>query len=183
MTEKLHDFQVAFHTPPPETPTDGFVRKSRALHLVSGVIAAAAIVAAVMCFVLGAARVSGNSMAPAYRDSTFVWFVRGGSTFSRGTVVSVTMPSGDHYIKRVVAGPGDTVDIADGKLIVNGKTVDEPYARGRTERQADGLMVYPYKLPASKYFVLGDNRAHSADSRIFGPVSAAQIQGRIVSTK
>ena len=44
----------------------------------------------------------------------------------------------------------------------------------------DGLMVYPYKLPKSKYFVLGDNRENSADSRTFGPVSSAQIQGRIV---
>ena len=89
------------------------------------------------------------------------------------------MPGGESYIKRITAVPGDMVDVDGGKLYVNGRAVNEPYADGETYRKEDGIMVYPYKLPKGKYFVMGDNRTVSEDSRNFGPVSSVQIKGKI----
>lgn len=180
MTERLRDFRASPVGPPPEAASGPAAFKHKALSIACGVTAAAAVLTALMVFVFGISRVQGNSMAPAYRNGDIVWFVRSGNHLHRGTVVAVGMPSGDRYIKRIAAVPGDTVDIRDGRLYVNGAAVKESYARGRTEKNPNGLMIYPYTLPEGKYFVLGDNRRHSADSRTFGPVSAAQIQGKIL---
>lgn len=180
MTERLCDFRASPIGPTPETASGPAAFRHKALSVACGLAAAAAVLAALMVFVFGISRIRGNSMAPAYRDGDIVWFLRGGTHFSRGTTVAVAMPNGDHYIKRVAAVPGDTVDIRDGQLYVNGAAVKAAYAKGRTEKNPSGLMIYPYKLPEGKYFVLGDNRQHSADSRTFGPVSAAQIQGKIL---
>lgn len=180
MADRLQDFQATLKEQEPGGQVRRALSRSRALGFAGGVIAVVVILAAVLFLFIGISRVDGNSMYPTYKDGDTVWFVKSGNSYSRGTVVSIKMPGGDHYIKRIVAVPGDTVDIRDGRLIVNGKAVDESYANGETMKAPDGLMVYPYKLPKSKYFVLGDNRENSADSRTFGPVSSAQIQGRIV---
>lgn len=180
MAEQLRDFRASPASPPSEAASGPAAFKHKALSITCGLTVAAAVLAALMVFVFGISRIQGNSMAPAYRNGDIVWFVRSGNHLHRGTAVAVGMPQGDRYIKRIVAVPGDTVDIRDGRLYVNGAAAKEPYARGRTEKNPDGLMIYPYTLPEGKYFVLGDNRRHSADSRTFGPVSAAQIQGKIL---
>jgi signal peptidase I len=179
MTERLCDFRAS-PAGPSETASGPAAVKHKALSAVCGLAAVAVVLAALMVFVFGISRVQGSSMAPAYRNGDIVWFVRSSTHLQRGTAVAVGMPSGDRYIKRVVAVPGDTVDIRDGRLYVNGAAAKEPYAKGRTEKNPDGLMIYPYTLPAGKYFVLGDNRQHSADSRTFGPVSTAQILGKMI---
>jgi signal peptidase I len=96
-----------------------------------------------------------------------------------------------NYAKRIVALGGDTIEIRDKKLLVNGREVSEPYA------VFEDPMVYPrnswlpepyrsrdqygpYRVPADSYFVLGDNRDHSSDSRWWGPVSRGEVFGRVV---
>ncbi len=85
-------------------------------------------------------------------------------------------PSKD-YIKRVIAVPGDTIKIKDGKVYLNGAVLHEDYAIGKTEGKTflrDGV---PYTLPEGQYFVMGDNREASSDSREWGPVPRGYIIG------
>ncbi len=81
-------------------------------------------------------------------------------------------------IKRVVGIPGDTIRIADGAVWVNGRRWDEPYAHG--EPTTCSAYCGPLTLGSDTYFVMGDNRPDSLDSRSFGPVSGNLIIGRVV---
>lgn len=155
------------------------VSRSRVLEIIGVLAVLIALIASVLFFFLGVSRVQGNSMYPTYKDGEIVWYFRNFQEYSRGDVIMLRMPGGESYIKRITAVPGDMVDVDGGKLYVNGRAVNEPYADGETYRKEDGIMVYPYKLPKGKYFVMGDNRTVSEDSRNFGPVSSVQIKGKI----
>ncbi|NMA34409.1 MAG: signal peptidase I [Clostridiaceae bacterium] len=80
-------------------------------------------------------------------------------------------------VKRIVGIPGDEVDIHDGKVFVNGRELEEEYVKGVTFQREQPL---PIKLKESEYFVLGDNREVSKDSRTFGTVKRSQIEGKAV---
>ncbi len=78
-------------------------------------------------------------------------------------------------VKRVIGVPGDEVDIRDGKVYLNGKELQEPYAKGVTHQRE---FSFPVKIPHGKYLVLGDNREVSRDSRTFGLVDRRQVEGK-----
>jgi signal peptidase I len=88
---------------------------------------------------------------------------------------------GDLYlVKRVVAGPGDTVAIArDGRAILNGRRASEPYVNRCRRFDLCGLPS-PITVPSGHFFVLGDNRRNSTDSRVWGPIDEDAIDGRVV---
>lgn len=97
----------------------------------------------------------------------------------RGDIVVFRYPRDPRksFIKRVIALPGDTIRISYGHVYVNGKTVDEPYV------PEDFLDIRSYPetvVPANTYFVLGDHRSMSNDSREFGPVPRSHIYGKAV---
>ncbi len=79
-------------------------------------------------------------------------------------------------VKRVIAKAGDKVVIADGEIYINDVKLEEPYVNQMT---AKGDIDYPLVVPESSYFVLGDNREISRDSRSFGVVDAKNIEGRV----
>ena len=94
------------------------------------------------------------------------------------------MPAGEYggefLIKRVVAGPGDTISIGeDGRAILNGERLAEPYVRPCRARDPCAL-PRAAAIPPRHYFVLGDNRPNSTDSRYWGPVPQSAIEGRVV---
>ena len=80
-------------------------------------------------------------------------------------------------VKRVIGIPGDDVDIYEGKVYVNGKELDEKYTKGVTFLRDQPM---PVRLKENEYFVLGDNREVSKDSRTFGTIDRSQIEGKAV---
>jgi signal peptidase I len=95
--------------------------------------------------------------------------------------------AGPVLIKRIIGMPGDIISLKDGAVYVNGDKLNEPYVRkigGKSvpsEPFDNGLpwsLQTPYKVPAGSYFMMGDNRIDSGDSREFGPVSRSQLVGK-----
>jgi signal peptidase I len=85
------------------------------------------------------------------------------------------------WIKRIVAGPGDTIAMRDGRVILNGRALDEPFIDVSLCGHANPACTYPrpIRIPDGYYFMLGDSRGASADSRFWGPVPRAWIIGRV----
>ena len=86
------------------------------------------------------------------------------------------------YVKRVIGLPGETVDVHDGAVWIDGKKLEENYTLGRTEAPSHGQLIgdfsgLPYKIPDNCYFVMGDNRENSLDSRYWGCVPRSDILG------
>lgn len=97
----------------------------------------------------------------------------------RGDVIVFNPPvtSDKPYIKRVIGLPGDTVEIKDGGVWINGIKLDETYLHGDTT-ECEPRACDPVVVPEGSIFVLGDNRAHSSDSRYFGTVEISEIVGK-----
>jgi signal peptidase I len=134
-------------------------------------------------FVLAPDRVDGPSMAPTLRDGDVVLVVHAGlvarlDALDRGDLVALADPGGGgRIVKRVVGLPGDTVEIQDAVLSVDGREVVEPYV---DRARIDGVFYGPVTVPPGELLVLGDNRAASVDSRDFGPVPVGSVTGRVV---
>jgi signal peptidase I len=82
------------------------------------------------------------------------------------------------YLKRIVAAPGDVISIVEGHVIRNGTREPDAYIRPCAEREAKCNFPTPIKIPADHWFVVGDNRGESDDSRFWGPVDISWIVGR-----
>ncbi|MDO5444851.1 MAG: signal peptidase I [Eubacteriales bacterium] len=130
-------------------------------------------------FVIGVSLVSGNSMFPTLENGQPVVYNRLSRDYHRGDIISVRMPSGEYLIKRIIAVSGDSVDIHDGKVFINGEEENSGYINGITSPQ-DGKISYPFTLEEGRIFVMGDNRENSVDSRSIGPLSETQIRGKII---
>lgn len=123
-------------------------------------------------------QIYGNSMTPTLEEGEMVVAVKG-SDFELGDKIAFYY-NNKILVKRVIAGPGAWIDIDDhGIVYVDGKKIDEPYL---TERAlGDTNIELPYQIPAERYFVMGDHRSTSVDSRntAVGCVSNEQIVGKI----
>jgi len=134
----------------------------------------------IIVFLYQPVRVEGTSMLPMLEDQDRLFInklaYRVGE-IHRGDVVVFLYPH-DHeksYIKRVIAVPGDELKIDHGQVYVNGEAVKEPYV---PQRFADDRSQPEITIPPHEYFVMGDHRSISSDSRDFGPVERELIYGK-----
>ena len=127
-------------------------------------------------------KVEGTSMTPLISDQERIFinkFVYRFEPIERGDVVVFWYPldRSKSFIKRVVGLPEDTVEIRDGQVYLNSKMLPEPYI----PPESDDYGTYPpTQIPKGEYFVMGDHRTSSNDSRIFGPVPRKFIYGKAV---
>jgi signal peptidase I len=135
-------------------------------------------------FIYQPVKVEGTSMMPALTDQERIFINKftyrfGIGTIERGDMVVFWFPldKSKSYIKRVIGIPGDTVEIDEGQVIVNGKPLLENYV---PESYRDRQSLAPSKVPADQYFVLGDHRSSSNDSRAWGTVHRDYIYGKAV---
>ena len=129
--------------------------------------------------VIGFSFVNGESMEPTLHSGELVMYFRLNQDYQKGDVVSVRIPSGEYYVKRIIALEGDLIDIKDGTVYVNGAPLEETYIQGETHPQP-GAVRYPFRLQKGQIFVMGDNREISMDSRSFGVVGRGQIKGKLL---
>lgn len=134
----------------------------------------------IITFVYQPVRVEGTSMLPELQDQDRLFinkFAYHFENISRGDVVVFHYPRdpSKSYIKRVIALPGDSLRIDEGRVYVNGKRIAEPYVplRFRDDRSMAKMVI-----PPNDYFVMGDHRSISSDSRDFGPVPRNLIYGK-----
>jgi len=91
-------------------------------------------------------------------------------------------PAAPILIKRLIATGGQTVDFKDGKVYINGEELDEPYTHGKPTYPLNPAIQYPFTVPEGYYWMMGDNRTNSGDSREFGPVPRSDVIGHAVWT-
>lgn len=156
--------------------------KSAVREWVETFVVAAVLAAFIMAFVARSVWVDGQSMEPNFHHGERLLVDEVTYRFrppQRGEVVVVRIPSKPApFIKRVIGLPGDTLYLKDGRLLLNGEAVDEPYLAEPTARNWG-----PYVVPPDAVFVLGDNRNNSEDSRFteVGYVPRRHIIGRAVA--
>jgi signal peptidase I len=127
-------------------------------------------------------RVEGTAMLPAFHDGDRVFIERDVKDVKRGDVIMFLYPkdTSKWYFKRVIGLPGERVEIREGAVFVNGQALDEPYV-DQNYNQTRGTFP-PRIVSENHYYVLGDNRDNSSDSRYWGTVSKDLITGRYAST-
>lgn len=154
-----------------------FLRKLGSTVAVLVVVAAVAVLVAMLAFPV--LKVSGTSMEPTLEDGDVIVLMRSDS-YSTGELVGLRY-DGKVLLKRVIAGPGDYVDIdVKGNVKVNGVLLDEPYVTEKALGECD--LSFPYQVPDNSWFVMGDHRSVSIDSRssVVGCIRDEQVIGRVV---
>ena len=155
-------------------------RRLKTARIVAAVLVVVTAVAVLLATLwLPVLKVSGTSMSPSLDQGDVVVVVRG-SGFDSGDIVAFYY-NNKILLKRVIAGAGDWVDFdSDGNVYVNNVKIDDPYAVGKGEGECD--VEFPYQVPEGNWFVLGDNRSSSVDSRSsqVGCVKDDDVIGRVI---
>jgi signal peptidase I len=136
----------------------------------------------VMIFLYQPVKVEGTSMNPLLSDQERIFinkFIYRFEPIERGDVVVFWYPldRSKSFIKRVVGLPGETVEIRLGRVYINGEDLTDQYV---PSTYLDGSNYPPRTIPDGEYFVMGDHRDSSNDSRVFGPVQRQFIYGKAV---
>ena len=141
------------------------------------VVAAFAILVATLW--LPVLQIYGTSMTPTLEEGQIVVCMKS-REFKQNDLIAFYIGN-KILVKRLIAQPGDSVNIQeDGTVFVNGMQLDEPYVTEKALGECD--LEFPYQVPESRYFLMGDHRATSVDSRssVVGCVAEEQIVGKIV---
>lgn len=153
-----------------------------------GIVVVLAILVMVYLFIVSPQEINGASMEPNFHNGEYILTSKVLYKFrdpQRGDVVIFKSPLNKEidYIKRIIGLPGDAVELKNNSFYVNGQKVDEPYLEpgvtifGGSYLQEGGA---PVLIPPGTYFVSGDNRPHSSDSREFGPIAKEDFIGTAI---
>ncbi len=149
---------------------------------VRDIVVSVVIAALVIVFLYQPVKVEGTSMMPWLTDQERIFvnkFVYRFGEIQRGDIVVFWFPMdpSKSYIKRVIGLPDDVVEISEGKVLVNGNPIEEQYV---PEQYRDRMSSHPVKVERGHYYVLGDHRNASNDSRNWGTVPRERIYGKAV---
>jgi signal peptidase I len=163
-----------------ERPDSGLHRELRAW--ARDLVIAAGLAAVIIVFFYQPVKVEGTSMNPLLSDQERIFinkFVYHFEPIERGDVIVFWYPldRSKSFIKRVVGLPGETIEIRDGHVYINDHELADQYVPAG---YLDGSTYTPHRIPADGYFVMGDHRDSSNDSRVFGPVPRQFIYGKAV---
>lgn len=157
--------------------------KQRYFGMLKSTVATLVVVAAVAVLMatlwMPVLQIYGNSMTPTLKEGQIVVSLKG-NDLEQGDLVAFYVGN-KLLVKRVIAESGEWVDITEeGVVFVNGKELDEPYLQEKAFGECD--IELPYQVPESRYFLMGDHRTSSVDSRssVIGCIDKEQIVGRIV---
>ena len=128
---------------------------------------------------MGMVIVQGISMTPNLRPGGEYVMRAGVSDFQRRDVVVVNDGLGGQAVKRIIGLPGETVGIQRGWVEINHRKLTEPYLKAGTKTYPL-TVITQFRLGHGQYFVMGDNRRASKDSRYYGPVGVSQLCGRVL---
>lgn len=120
--------------------------------------------------------VSGQAMAPTLQSRDYIFIQKIDRDFQRGDIVTYEAPykQGSFFVGRIVALPGEEVSFSEyGEVQINSELLPEPYIQGATQASSTA-----YTVAGDEYFIMGDNRARSSDSRFFGSVPEQLIRGK-----
>jgi signal peptidase I len=136
-------------------------------------------------YIVTAVVIKGRSMSPTLKDGDRYFLNRWRYVFmapQRGEIVVIKDPGHhDFAVKRVVAKPYDWLNMKDGILYINGKRLEEPYLSSNTRTETADLTEKWIQLGRDQYYLLGDNRSNSEDSRFYGVVHRKNIIGMIIN--
>ncbi len=145
---------------------------------VSVLLVVAAVAVLITTLFLPILQISGDSMSPTLEHDEIVVLLKT-KKFERGDLIGFYY-QGKILLKRVIAVPEDEVAIdADGNVYVNGELLEEPYVTDKGLGDCD--LEFPYKVPGTSYFVMGDRRSNSVDSRnsVVGAIPRDDIIGKV----
>lgn len=146
---------------------------------VSVLLVVAALAVLIATLFLPVLQISGTSMEPTLYNGDIIVLFKTGS-YDRGDLCSFAYEN-KYLIKRIIGIPGDSIEIdAEGTVYVNGTALEEPYVTDKALGECD--LEFPYQVPDNHYFVMGDHRSTSIDSRssVIGSVNQTQIVGRVL---
>lgn len=146
------------------------------------IVLAVGIFLIVYLLILRPHKIKGQSMHPTFPDGEYlltekVTYYRNDP--QRGDVVVFKPPiSDDEFIKRIIATPGDSVMVLNGRVFINDTELKEDYIKVNTNSSNFLAEGEKYTVPEGNYIVMGDNRPHSSDSRAWGPITKKAITGK-----
>lgn len=152
--------------------------------LIETILVALVLAIVLYLFIMTPHEVVGNSMHPTYKNGEFLMANKITYRISepkRGDVIIFKFSDTQDFIKRVIGIPGDEVMIKDGKIYINGEMLDESNYLSSSVITNGGEYLHEGQsitIEQGKYFVCGDNRTNSSDSRVFGPIEKEAIKGK-----
>ena len=183
----MADFLTPTGSPEPLEPQPARIRNATStVSWLRDLMVSVLIAAVVILFLYQPVRVEGTSMMPGLIDQERIFINKfayrfGFSDIRRGDTVVFWYP-GDpskSFIKRVIGEPGDRVQVTEGRVSVNGVELNEPYV---PDVYRDQISTPPRVVARDEYYVLGDHRSSSNDSRMWGTVPRGNLIGKVFAT-